>query len=63
MAIDKINRVVLHSTILSELDSKATKTELSNAVTNLENAISSIITSMDWKESVVTQTISSSQRL
>jgi len=44
MAIDKINRVVLHSTILSELDSKVTKTELSSTITDLQNSINSVVT-------------------
>lgn len=54
MAIDKVDRVVLSSAILSELDAKATKTELQTAVTNLQNDISAVVTNMDWKESVAT---------
>ena len=54
MAIDKIDRVVLSKSVRDDIDSKATKTELSNAVGDLENQISAVVSNMDWKESVAT---------
>lgn len=54
MAIDKIDRVVLSKSVKNELDSKATKTELNNVKTDLENQINAVVSNMDWKESVAT---------
>lgn len=54
MAINKIDRVVLHEDIKNDLDNKATKQELNNAVTTLENSINEVYQGITWKPTVST---------
>lgn len=52
--IDKINRTVLSEEIKSDLDSKATKTELLNVKAELENQINNVVSNLVRKPSVPT---------
>jgi hypothetical protein len=54
MTVKKINRIVLTNDVLSDLDAKATKTELQNIKTELQNEISSVVTNLLLKPSVAT---------
>ena len=51
--IDKINRTVLSEEIKSDLDSKATKTELLNVKAELENQINNVVSNLVRKPSVL----------
>ncbi|MSU01923.1 hypothetical protein [Tissierella pigra] len=54
MAINKINRVVLHEDIKQELDDKATKQELQSTKEKLENVMNEIYQGIVWKPTVPT---------
>ncbi len=54
MAINKINRVVLHEDVKEELDNKATKQELQSTKEELENAMNETYQGIVWKPTVPT---------
>lgn len=54
MSINKIDRVVLATEVLKDLDGKATKQELTNAQKNLENTINEVYQGIVWKPTVPT---------
>lgn len=54
MAINKIDRVVLHDDVKQDIDNKATKQELQNVKAELENTMNEIYQGIVWKPTVPT---------